>query len=303
MLTNRVFLINWGGPGNLETFLQPNTINWTYDGRLLQNVKMHRKYWGVSGPEPGYDESRLEEYPKFLNWVEKKNFDVFLKEDVEAIGTIWYFADQIWKNPHLSKRAKELGLPPAQDDFPFSMLGCAMDFLFNRSVFVDNKLALARKELGVRSRPYIGIHIRTSDHHFGSSNPHSIRTKNPKRVLECAQRVQTIIQAKKSVGKRPITWFLAADDAKLKNNWTKELPLNVFSLKMNPQHLEYSGKDSTAFLDVLVDIFLLSESDYFIATWDSTFSYVVMGIRGFSTKSFTYGERCNINETSLELAE
>lgn len=302
MLTNRVFLIHWGGPEKLENFLQPNTINWTYDERLLQDFKRHQRYWGVWSSPQGYDDSRIEEYPKFLNWTKKENFDVILNQDVESIGTIWYFADQIWKNPHLAKRAEEMGLPPVQSDFPFAMLGCGMDFLFKKSAFVENKLSQARKNLMIRPRPYIGIHIRTSDYHFGDPNPYSIRTKNPERVLECAERVQTLIQAKKSIGKRPITWFLAADDVKIKQKWVKKFPLNVFSLKMTPQHFEYSGGDTIAFCYALVDIFLLSESDYFIGSWDSTFTHVAIGIRGFSTKSLTYGERCHINQTGVELA-
>lgn len=303
VLTNRVFLIHWGGPDKLENFLQPNKIKWTYNERLLQDLEICRRYWGVWGPTQEYDHSRIEEYPMFLNWTRKENFDVVLDHDVEAIGTIWYFADQILRNPHLSKRAEELGLPPVQSDFPFAMIGCALDFLFKKSAFVENKLTLAREKLSVRGRPYIGIHIRTSDHHFGDPNPYSIRTRNPERVLQCAQIVQSHMQAKTSIGKRPITWFLAADDVKVKDKWAKKFPSNVFTLQITPQHLEHSGRSRIAFRDILIDIFLLSESDYFIASWDSTFSYVAMGMRGFSTKSFTYGERCHINETGVELAD
>jgi hypothetical protein len=301
MLTNRIFLIHWEGPGKLENFLEPKEVNWTYNKHLLKELKLRRTYWGVGGPPAQYDDSRIEEYPMFSNWTENVNFNVVLDKDVESIGTIWYFAEKIWKNPSLYKRAKELGLPPDKPEFPFAMLGCGMDFLFKKSPYLEKELTRARGYLSGRPRPYIGIHIRTSDHHWGDNNPYSVRTKDPERVLKCAQRVETIIQAKKRVDKRAITWFLAADNSRIKDTWQKRLPLNVVTLKVSPMHLEHSA-DKTAFRDTLVDIFLLSECDYFIASWDSTFSYVALGLRKFSTKSFTYGERCQFNGTSLELA-
>lgn len=287
MLTNRVFLIYWGGPDKLENFLQPNKISWTYNEKLFQGSKMHESNWGGTPS-------------KILEWVEKENFHIFLKQDVEAVGTLSYFAPHIWKNPHHSQRAEELGLPrPVQSDFPYAMIGCAMEFLFKKSAFVEDKLTQARKNLA--ARPYIGIHLRTSDTPFGVDIADRVKTKNPENVIKCAQRVETLIQANKSVEKRPVTWFLAADDVKIKKKWMKRFPSKLFSLRMTPQHIDISKVDTTGIRDALVDIFLLSESDYFISSLHSSFSYVAIGIKGFSVKSFTYGERCHINGT-LELA-
>ena len=76
MLTNRTFLIHWDGPGKLEEYLEPNQIAWTLP---LSSLGQFRKtYWGVSGPQSGYQTNRIESETQFANWTSYADFDAYL---------------------------------------------------------------------------------------------------------------------------------------------------------------------------------------------------------------------------------
>ena len=262
----------------------------------------HKRYWGPRAMMAhGYQSSRISERPVFLNWIDTVDFDALLVHDVEFIGSMWFFADHLWKNPFLQKRARALGLPVPKPEFPFALIGCAMDFLFQKSSHLVHELEKTRSVLGIKTgrKPIIGIHIRTSDHHFGRKGPHAIRTRNIENVLMCAKRVEKLLKAKLNSTK-PITWFLAADDVKIKSDWLKRQPMNVVTHNTIPTHLEIKPAKSTL-KDILIDIWLLSESDFLIATLDSTFSSIALGLRKFSTRNFVFGERCNDSSSSVEL--
>ena len=100
---------------------------------------------------------------------------------------------------------------------------------------------------------------------------------------------------------KPITWFLASDDVKVKSDWLRRWPMKVVSYDSTPTHLEL-GSTSTTMRDILMDIFLLSESDFLIGTWYSSFSQIVLALGRLSTRNYVYGERCNVSSSLVQLA-
>lgn len=305
VLLGRVFMLHWGGPENLESFVLPNEINWKYNESQFQGGQSIRKYhWGSYRPD-GYDKYKIFSQPNFLDWVKNSDFNKVLDRQVEKLDTVWYFAEKLWDNRFLKKRAKELGIPGVVFNHPYAMIGCAMKFLFKKTKFLMKEFGKIRTILKSRERPYIGIHIRTSDHHWGSTNRHSYRTHSPKRVFLCAQRVEKALHKKyPKLKNRPLTWILAADNLKLKQSAQKEYPSNVVTSNILPRHLDINGQDYQDILrDIFMDQLLLLECDYFLPTFDSTFSYVVLGLKPFSVKSFVFGENCVLNERMVTLVD
>ncbi|XP_032221087.1 uncharacterized protein LOC116603645 [Nematostella vectensis] len=302
VLMNRTFLIHWGGPENFQDYFRPNQINWIYDKTRIAGLSARSTYFGVNSV-PDYDRYSALKMKDFHNWVQKTRMEHYFDRPVEKIGVIWYFANILRNNPHLNKLARDAGIPEPRDEFPYGMLGCAMQFLFKKSLALQREYSKAYEAFGSRPRPILGIHIRTSDHHFGSFNDFSYRTRNPRRVFACARQVEAIIKRKGLVTqKQAVTWFLAADDVKLKRQALKDYPDHVITLDIEPRHLEYSNSADAVFMDLLVDFLLLLECDYFIGTRMSTYSSAVLGTRQFSTQSFVYGEPCELNQNALELS-
>ena len=294
MLTNRTFLIHWGGPGKLEEYLEPNQINWSSP---LENVGTFRKtYWGAWGPPPGYTESRIESKTQFQNWTSYADFDAYL-DRLDAIGTIWSFSEYLWTNPFLSERARLLGIPTS----PWKMLGCAFHFLFKQSRAMKAAMKEARNSLS-RQPPFLGIHIRTSDHHFGDPNEQSYRSRNTSSFFVCALRQSTLIRDKVNPKLKRLQWFLAADDQAVKAMAKKKYPDEVVTLDFRPKHTEYiSGPDEgTVVRDVLIDVFLLAESSYLLLTSKSSLSTLAAAVGLHNEETTADGERCLVSGTSLQ---
>ncbi|EDO43826.1 predicted protein [Nematostella vectensis] len=302
VLTNRTFLIHWGGPEKFDQYFKPNMIDWTFDERRYKGLRSRDNRWGLEN-HPGYERQVILRQKNFLKWAENTNIEGYLNEPVERISTIWYFAPQIWNNPFLKKRAKEVGLPLPRKDYPYGMIGCAMKFLFKKSRYLVKAFRKAKQALDSRERPFIGIHIRTSDHHFGINNKDSFRTREPRAVFACAQRIENALKRKNHLLKgKTFTWFLAADDKNVKLEALRRYPSNVVTLDINPNHMEYTSRYKDVFRDLLLDQLLLLECDFFVPTRDSTFSYMVIGTRHFPHTSLVFGEKCNLNEREVSLS-
>lgn len=304
VLLNRTFMIHWGGPELLETYLQPNKIDWTYNEFKFKEMKSRKGYWGLERIA-GYDHFHAAREGKFLSWSQGVNFNSYLNFPVENLATIWYFADKLWDNPHLKTRAKEIGLPMKKNSYPYSMIGCAMNFLFKKSKTLMREFNKVKSELDTkRDGPLIGIHLRTSDYQFGSNNPLSVRTKDTKRVFVCAERVEKALQHKFfNLRKKKFTWVLAVDNIDLKKQALKDYPDKLVTLNIVPKHLDVSKSGhQEIFRDLLMDQLMLVECDFFILTSSSTFSTVILGLRQFSVNSFVSGEKCELDKEKVTLA-
>lgn len=292
MLTNRTFLIHWGGPGKLEEYLEPNQIAWSLPLDSLGNFR--KSYWGVSGPPSGYNDSRIESKTQFQNWTSYANFDAYL-DRLDAIGTIWSFAEYLWTNPFLSERARLLRIPTS----PWKMLGCAFHFLFQQSRIMKAALKEAKNSLSLQP-PHLGIHIRTSDHHFVDPNEQPYKSRNTSSFFVCALRQSTVIRD--NIGSTmKLKWFLATDDQAVKAIAREKYLNEVVTLNFRPKHIAYThGSDEeTVIRDVFVDLFLLAESNYLLLTANSTLSRLAAAVGLHSDKTTADGEQCSVNETSL----
>jgi len=296
MLTNRTFLIRWGGPGKLEECLEPNQVAWSIPLDSLGHF--WKTYWGVYGPPSEYVTSRIEPKEDFHNWTSHADFEGTLGH-LDAIGTIWSFSEYLWANPFLSKRARQLGIP----DSPRKMLGCAFHFLFKQTGSMETALDKARASLG-RQSPLLGIHIRTSDHHFGDPNPHSYRSHNTSSFFVCALRQSTFIRDYIGPELTNVKWFLAADDQAVKDTAIKKYPHEIVTLDLKPKHTEYTyGADAdTVLRDVLTDVFLLAESNFLLLTPESSLSKLAATVGLHSEDTTVDGELCLVNATSLTKA-
>ncbi|XP_028516485.1 uncharacterized protein LOC114575569 [Exaiptasia diaphana] len=225
--------------------------------------------------------------------------DDLFNNQVESLESLWYFAEQLERNPRLKERWRTLGLPTSTD--PYTLLGCAVEILFRKSPFFEQQLIEAKSALKFsKQKPVIiGIHIRTDDLHWGDQNPYSVRTRSVETVRNCAIRVENVLKANFNI-ERPIMWFLASDDATVKSNWLKKHPSKVITQSFIPKHSEKHASKVTQ-TNTLTDIFLLSESDFMIVFFDSTYSNVAIGVGGFPVFFWVYGEYCNdINNKTLK---
>jgi len=293
MLTNRTFTIHWGGPEKLEEYLEPNQVAWSIPIHSLGHFR--KTYWGAWGPPSGYVTSRIESKEDFYNWTSHADFEGTLGH-LDAIGTIWSFSEYLWTNPFLSERARQLGIP----DSPRTMLGCAFHFLFKQTGTMKTVLDEARVSLA-RQSPLLGIHIRTSDHHFGVSNPHSYRSRNTSSFFVCALRQSTFIRDYIGPKLTNLKWFLAADDQAVKDMANKRYSHEIVTLGFKPKHIEYTyGADAdTVLRDVLTDVFLLAESNFLLLTPKSSLSRLVAAVGLHSEDTIADGELCLVNGTSL----
>ena len=296
-------MIHWGGPELIETYLLPNKIDWTYNELKFKGLKSRKYYWGLE-TVPGYDTHLTAREGNFLRWSQGVNYRTYLNFQVEKVATIWYFADKLWNNAHLKTRAKELGLPVNKEEYPYAMIGCAMKFLFKKSKVLTREFRKVKTALKQKGRPFIGIHIRSSDYQFGSNNPQSVRTHDTSRVFACAERVEKALRRKYfRYRKANFTWLLAADNKDIKTKALRDFPSRLVTLDIVPRHFDLSKTGhQDIFKDVLIDQLMILESDFFILTSGSTFSYTILGLRQFPLNSFVYGEKCELNEEKIIVA-
>ncbi|XP_020901429.1 alpha-(1,6)-fucosyltransferase-like, partial [Exaiptasia diaphana] len=205
------------------------------------------------------------------------------------------FADQLRKNPFLKKHAEKKGIPSSPLDF----FGCMFHFLFRKNTAMLHALQEAKSYLGIKP-PLLGIHIRTSDLHWGNTNKHSYRSHNSTLFFLCAREQNKLIHEKVN-SSLDLKWFLAADDKEVKTTAKHKYPKEVITLDIIPRHLDFVRQNNDLFIrDILLDIFLLAECDYLLLTSGSSFSRLAAAI-GFHDKFSvtTDGEHCQVNQTSL----
>ncbi|XP_031569032.1 uncharacterized protein LOC116303598 [Actinia tenebrosa] len=312
VLTNRVFLIHWEGATKLIDCLQPRKIEWDYPINLLKiGNKSKYHYWGSSRPNYSkkYTDIRVESAIKFKQWVSNTNFSATLTLQYELIGTIRYFGDQVLNNKYLKLKAMNLDLPKKDSNFPFATLGCAYDFLFKPTKNLSSLIQKYRKRLmpGNRvskPRKAICMHIRTSDFQFGVRNIRSIRTTQFKNFFSCAEKVEKYIYESNLLDLAPneeIKWFLATDNVDVKNYAKMTYKEKLFTVDFKPEHLEYSKRKDTLRM-ILVDMALLTECEFFLATIHSSFSNVITGRKRHSIDTFVYGEECDGTRLAKKLS-
>ena len=98
-----------------------------------------------------------------------------------------------------------------------------------------------------------------------------------------------------------VKWFLATDNTAVRRYALKNYPLNVVTLNITAQHLRYMHTDSftkttsekiEGMFGVLIDHFLLSESDFLILS-KSTFGKTAAALFFHSEETWIYQDICD----------
>ena len=300
ILTQRAFLIEWDQTGvPLDNYFLPKGIEWNYSMENLKDLDTRRQFWGK---KYGFRKRRRNdvflpwrEKTEFLTWLQQANPQEYLDRPVEKVVANWFFAENLWENPILWKNTRELGFRNERPDS--SLIGCAFDFLFQKSRELETRLDAARLSLGLASQvPKLGLHIRMGDVSFGRG---SLRDNNIdyKAFFSCAQAIgESLARQKPDTTRKHVKWFLATDDNKVKQYALENYPLNAVTLKITPQHIKnLKTKDSESkegTLGVVMDHFLLSECDFLILS-PSTFGKTAAGLSFHSKGTITYGKTCS----------
>ncbi|XP_031570727.1 uncharacterized protein LOC116305045 [Actinia tenebrosa] len=331
ILTGRAFLINWQTPEPIENHLKPKRILWNHSPP--SNVETRRHYWGTAGANSL--EARgwiIRDSKHFNNWFTETNLSSYFDAPIEEVTTIWYFVESgIKNNPYLMRRAKELNITPLiSTGLPkYALIGCAFDFLFEKSRAVKNLLQLWKDKVREAGGPTIGVHIRTGDLQFENLPPKDDRFNNLKNLtrlngfFKCARHVeQTVFKFNESTNNA--LWFLATDNNRVKEYARKNFPGKVVTTNLTIQHLDILQKNvkcrahvngsklcnksvntsnthqhTNGIIAMLVEHFILSECDFLIIC-DSSFSSTAVGLSMRGGESFVFGDRDCLDYTRAQ---
>ena len=300
ILTQRAFLIEWNQAGvPLDNFLLPKGIEWNYSTENLKDLSTRRQYWGKRDDSKKRKKRNDMLMPwsvktDFVAWLQQADLQAYLDHPVEKVVANWYFAETLWENPFLEKNVLELGISNERSEY--SLIGCAFDFLFQKSRELEIRLDAARRSLSLGSQvPRLGLQIRMGDVSFGKG---SLRNNNIdyRTFFACAQSIgEALARQRKDTIKKHVKWFLATDDLKIKQYALENYPLNVVTLNITPQHIKSLKTGDSESIEgtfgVIMDHFLLSECDFLVLS-RSSFGKTAAGLFFHSEETIAYGDTC-----------
>lgn len=277
ILTQRALLIEWDRELPLDTYLVPKGIEWNYSTENIKDLDTRIHFLGKKNHFKKWREDVLNQWDmktNFLSWLLQTDIQGYFNRPVEKVVSNWYFADFLLENPFLEQNVRDLGIRRQRSEH--SLIGCAFDFLFQKSRELKTRLDAARRSLGLANHaPKLGLHIR-----MGDMSLHRGLLKNNhidyKRFMSCARVFGEALARRKADSVREtVKWFLATDDNAVKQYALKNYPLNAATLNITPQHLNSLTKTTNSekiegMFGVVMDHFLLSECDFLILS-KSTF--------------------------------
>ena len=297
ILTDRAFLINWKAPKPLEHFLMPNSINWTFS---IPHLKTRKHYWRTGGHTKHAKDGWLtKNTSEVIGFMRKENVQAYLDKPVEIATSNLYFVENgMQRNKQLMQRAKELKISPLLPGSQrYAMIGCAYDFLFNKSPSLQKALENTRNALREKSALVIGIHIRLGDLQFGR-NFTRVPESDFQKYFSCAEKIERDVfnLDGNKVNTRQTRWFLAADNVLVKDYARKHFAEKVITAENKPEHLDLFKKgekppSDEGMLGVLHDHFMLAECDFLVLS-ESSFGRTAVGLGMRSSKTYTFGESC-----------
>ena len=296
VLTQRAFLIEWGRGVPLDFYLHPKGIEWNYSVANLKDLTTRKHYWGKRNqlrPTRSDFEKTPDVHADFIRWFRQTDFRNYFDRPVEKVTGVWYFASHLWKHDFLSKLAHALGINSQRSQY--SLIGCAFDFLFKKSMELETTLDTARRSLALTNAvPKLGLHIRMGDISFGRKI--HLNTIHFERFFTCARALGDALARKMpEFTKRNVKWFLATDDIEIKMHALQKYPENVVTLNVTPVHItQLRRRDSqsiSGMYGVLMDHLILSECDFLILS-KSTFGNTAVGLGFHSNDTYTNGEKC-----------
>ena len=293
VVTGRAFLIDWNSTVPIAEYLQPRNIRWDFPTSKLRHLKRNYHYWGKGDHEMiSMDSQRSsDKFSLFREWLEQTDFEKYLDSPVEVITSLWYFAPSFLQHKFAERVADKLGVKPK--GHRYSLVGCAFDFLFERTPEFERTLSTARESLHLKANvPRIGIHIRMGDASSFNHGSLDQRTTDFTNFFMCAKKLESaIIQSHKNVNQTDIKWFLATDNTKVKENALRAYPNKVVSLAVKVEHINYRKPSMEGMTGVLLDHTFLSECDFLVLS-DSSFSKTALGMNFHSLEHSTFGEKC-----------
>lgn len=298
ILTQRALLIEWDQEVPLDTYLVPKGIEWNYSTENIKDLDTRIHYLGKKNHFKERREDVLNQWDmktNFLSWLLQTDIQAYFNRPVEKVVSNWYFADFLLDNPFLDKNVHDLGIKKERSES--SLIGCAFDFLFQKSRELKTRLAAARRSLGLANHaPKLGLHIR-----MGDISLHRGLLKNNyidyKRFMNCAQVFgEALARRKAGSVRKTVKWFLATDDTAIKRYAVRNYPLNAVTLNITPQHINSLSKTTKSekiegMFGVIVDHFLLSECDFLILS-KSTFGKTAAALFFHSEGTWIYEDDC-----------
>lgn len=292
VVTGRAFLIDWNSTVPITEYLQPKNIRWNYPTSKLSHLKKNYHYWGRGDHESVNKESQRssDKFHLFREWLEGTDLDKYLDSPVEVVTSLWYFAPSFRQHKFAGSLADKLGANAR--GHRYSLVGCAFDFLFERTPDFDKTLSTARESLHFKADvPRIGIHIRMGDASF---RPRSLdqRTSDFNSFFTCAKSLENeIVSSNRKIKRKDIRWFLATDNTEVKEYALRTYPNKVVSLAVKVEHINSRDPSTEGMTGVLLDHTLLSECDFLVLS-DSSFSKTALGMNFHSLEYSTFGEKC-----------
>ena len=304
LLTDRAFLIHWNYSVSLETFLQPKTIQWNFHMSQLQHLPHRYHFWGKGKPHRANNRvvRPVRNFTQFRDWISTTDVRSYFTHSVEVVSGYWYFANYLFKNQFLTQQSKTV-LRSVKNHtvslgHKYFLLGCAFDFLFQKSNRLKSRLVHARQNLGFSSYVFkVGIHIRMGDGVFGKKR-HIRKQRNIKQFFSCAKHMENKLPQLHKVTRvedhnTTVKWFLATDDYQIKSYALKHFPNKVVTLHLKLEHIaifrrQKNSPSAEGFESALLDHFLLSECDIFVLS-QSTFGLTSLGVGFHSLSSSSPG--------------
>ena len=292
VITGRAFLIDWNTTAPIGDYLQPRNIQWNFPISKLGHLKKNYHYWGKGDHELVSKDSQRSpiNFNLFRSWVEGTDLESYLDSPVEIVTSLWYFAPSFRQHKFAERLANKIGVKVR--GHRYSLVGCAFDFLFERTPAFERTLSVARESLNFKPDvPRIGIHIRMGD--ASSFHPGSFdeRTANFKNFFTCAKKLEKAILGNSNFSRGHIKWFLATDNNEVKQYALRTYPDKVVSLSVKVEHINVHEPTFEGMQGVLLDHFLLSECDFLVLS-DSSFSKTALGLNFHSLEHSTFGEKC-----------
>ena len=293
VITRRAFLIAWNSTAPISDYLQPKNIKWNFPTSKLGHLKTNYHYWGRGDHDLVNKDSQRSpvNFNLFRDWVEGTDLESYLDSPVEIVTSLWYFAPSFRQHKFAERLANEIGVKLR--GHRYSLVGCAFDFLFERTPGFDKALSVARKSLHFKpSLPRIGIHIRMGDASSFSQGSFDQRTSNFHNFFACAKKLErAIVKSNSNFSQGDIKWFLATDNVDVKQHALRTYPNKVVSLSVKVEHINMHEPSTEGMQGVLLDHFLLSECDFLVLS-DSSFSKTALGMNFHSLEHSTFGEKC-----------
>ena len=299
ILTHRALLIEWDQEVPLDTYLVPKGIEWNYSTENIKDLDTRIHFLGKKNHfrKRRNDVNQWDTKTNFVSWLLQTDIQAYFDRPVEKVVSNWYFADFLSQNPFLGQNVHELGIRSERSEY--SLIGCAFDFLFQKSRELETRLDAARRSLGLASKaPKLGLQIRMGDvslyRYRGLPKNDRIDYKG---FMNCARVFgEALARRKANTVSETVKWFLATDATAVKRYALKNYPLNAVTLNITPQHTNSLAKTTNSekiegMFGIMMDHFLLSECDFLILS-KSTFGKTAAALFFHSEGTSIYEDAC-----------